>query len=358
MATAEIITPGSALALLPNYKPAELFAPGFIDPLIDRIKAEVRSIPTDISTDKGRKDLASLAHKIARSKTFIDQQRLALVSDEKKRLKAIDVEGARIWDELEALQAEVRKPLTDWENAEQERIEAHENLLAQFLLLSTLPGLYTVSDAKGRIAAVETLFLRDWQEFAFRAKAGREASIMSLTRSLDAAEKAEADRVELERLRAEQAIRDQQERDERIAREAREKAEAAARGREAQAARDAEAERQRVETEKFQAEARAKQAESQRIADAERAEQARIAAERKAEADKIAAVEAERQRVETMARKTREETETRERNKAHTAKINREVRDAIVACGATEDVAVAIVKALALGSIPYTRISY
>lgn len=59
--------------------------------------------------------------------------RLELVADRKKELKAIDAEGARIWDELEALQKEVRQPLTEWENRDKERIAMSEQVWASIL---------------------------------------------------------------------------------------------------------------------------------------------------------------------------------------------------------------------------------
>lgn len=359
MATAEIIAPGSALALLPNYKPAELFAPGFIDPLIDRIKAEVRAVPTDISTSKGREAVAALAYKVGRSKTFIDAQRLALVADEKKRLKAIDVEGARVWDELEALQKEVRKPLTDWENADKERVAAHEQALASIPESSMYGALESSQDVKRRLEYLSTAYAsRDWQEFYSRAKAAFEIETVRTQGILASVEKREHDAAELARLRAESIERERVEREAEIARKATERAEAAERTRRDQAARDAEAERQRIENEKFQAEARAKQAEAQRVADAETAEKARVAAEQRAQAAQEAAVKAERERIAQEHEDARNVATARENNKRHVSKINGEVSLALIEHGTSEDVALAVVKALAANLIPHVRISY
>jgi colicin import membrane protein len=70
-----IVTEVTALAVIETMTPAKLFEPGTIDPLIERIKTEVRSVAIDTSTGSGRKACASLAFKVARSKTFIDKQR-------------------------------------------------------------------------------------------------------------------------------------------------------------------------------------------------------------------------------------------------------------------------------------------
>lgn len=358
----------TSLALVEKMSPAEIFKPGTMDPIIERIRAEVRAIKTDISTEAGRKEIASLAFKVAKSKTFLDGLRKQLVEGEKKRLKAIDQEGARIWDALEELQKEVRQPLTDWENAEKERIASHEAAIAQIEELSRLPGMFAVSDVEGRIVRVDQLGQRDWQEFANRGRVVRETALCSLNQALASAQKAEADRLELERLRAAQVERDRQEREERISRESREKAEAEAKRREEHAKQAAEVERQRIENEKFEAEARAKQAESARLAAIEQAERDRLEAidrEKqalaKAEADKQAAVEAERQRAEAARRKEQEEAEARERNKKHKAAIHAEIRRALlrflVERSANEGVD-AVIDAIASGQIPHVKISY
>jgi uncharacterized protein (DUF885 family) len=96
----------SALAVIETMTPALIFGAGAIDPLLIRIRAEVtaRASELTVETPTGRKEIASLAYKVARSKTFIDEQRKLLVKDEKERLKKIDAEGSRIWSELETLQ--------------------------------------------------------------------------------------------------------------------------------------------------------------------------------------------------------------------------------------------------------------
>lgn len=43
-----------------------------LDPIIEAIEKEARSLVPDVSTRKGRDAIASMAHKVARSKTYID----------------------------------------------------------------------------------------------------------------------------------------------------------------------------------------------------------------------------------------------------------------------------------------------
>ena len=348
----------TALAVIETMTGSELFKPGTIDPILDRIKAEVRATPVDISTEDGRKACASLAYKVAKSKTFIDGVRKSLVEDEKKRLKLIDQEGSRIWDELESLQKEVRQPLTDWENAEKTRVATHESELAELI------GAGEWSLANWQILPVEAMQDRlreitsstyDWEEFLQRARAAVVVTIAQIKDAIARREKADADAAELARLRAEQVVRDQKEREERIAREATEAAEAAARKRESDAALAAETERNRLEYQKLESDAKAKAAEEREKA-----------AALKAERDKVAAVEAERLRIESAQNKERADAAAREENRAHAAKINREVRDSLVTQSAVEGAhaklspaqATWIVKAIASNLIPHVKISY
>lgn len=45
-----------------------------LDPIIEAIEKEARSLVPDVSTRKGRDAIASMAHKVARSKTYIDNR--------------------------------------------------------------------------------------------------------------------------------------------------------------------------------------------------------------------------------------------------------------------------------------------
>lgn len=355
----------TALVHVETMTAVEIFRPGAIDPILNSIKEEVRkqAAQLDISTDANRKAIASLAFKVAKSKTFIDGQRKNLVADEKKRLASIDAEGRRIWNELESLQQEVRKPLTDWEQADKDRIAAHEEALAEIAGTGnfTAQNWQTIpAVAIGeRMKEMEADFgQRQWEEFAVRAAGIKAVAARQMTDALHRAEKAEQEKAELERLRAEAAERQQKEREERIAREAAEVAEADARRRAEEAAKKAEAERQRVERERLQAEARAQAAEAARIASEERAEAARIAAQKKAEADKLAAIEAERQRVAEEARRMKQEAETRERNKAHKANILRESMDGLIAWGISAEIAHEVISAITNGRVPHITIQF
>lgn len=342
---------GTDLAVMEVLTPAMVFAPGGVDDVISKIKAEVQTVVADISTDAGRKTIASTAYKIARSKTALDKMGKDLGENHHKAWKAITTERSRIATELDALKDEFRKPLTDWENAEKDRVAAHELALEGICENPLWGPTETAADIRKRLQYLENYPARDWQEFSTRATAALKDETDRARQFLASAEKREAEAAELARLRQEQIEREQRERDERIAREAAERArteaERKAREEAARVAAIAENERLRVEREKAQAERLGREA-------VERAEQA--AARAKADAD--AAIENERRRVAAEKAQAERDAANREANKKHRAKINNAARDALVMAGLTEEQATVAITAIAKGEVPSVKISY
>lgn len=299
-----------------------------LDPLIEAIEKEARSLVPDVTTKKGRDAIASMAHKVARSKTYIDNAGKDLVAELKALPKQIDESRRVVRERLDALKDEVRRPLTEWE-AEQERIKAEEAMNALH---------------------VEALAMNEEfdRQLASRIESDHEMALL-MNDAFDreqAEKKAEAER---QRIAHEEEIK-------RIA--------AAA------AAREVEQRAQREREEAALREAALK-------AQAEQAERDRIAAEQKAEADKKAAVEAERRKAQEEADRIRREAEQREqarlaeeKRKAdeqarreadvkHRKAVGAEVVKALMAnTSLTRDQAIEVLTAVKDGRIPHTGISY
>jgi hypothetical protein len=321
-------------------KSAELFVPNGLDKIIAIIRREVEQFQPDISTEKGRKAIASLARKVASSKSRLEEYGKNLSAKIKVQAVGIDAERKRMRETLDELRDQARKPLDDYESAVKIRVESHEQALKDVIELGNVPFGATVAEIEGRLSKLDEFGIRPWEEFAERASLAYDAtlsrlsSILAETKQQEAMQvafqKSEADRIAREAKEAkEQQEKDQAERDMRIAREATEKAESAAKDREAASLREKEA-----------AEARAAKAEQDAKDAAERA----VAAEQKRATDAKAAEAAAQAQ--------------REANKQHCAKINREVRDAFVSHGAAVEHATELVRLIALGEIPHTKIIY
>lgn len=343
--------------------PAVFSETGGIDAMLEKIKTEVRAVATDISTPAGRKAVASLAHKVARSKTAFDGLGKELAAEWKVKAKAIDVERARVWDELEALQAEVRKPLDDYEAAEAKRIADHQGAIQTIIDLAFFAGdMPPSSEVISALTDFEALPNRDWQEFKQKAATARSETFAKLHALKGAALAREEEAAELERLRTAEADRLRRERENEIANAAAAAATKLAEDRAAQEAQriaDETAARER-KAEQDKADALALADKIKRTAEeaAVKAERDRIAAEAQAEADRVAAIVAERQRVADIEAAEAAETERREADKAHRKQINSEALKALVAAGLSNAEGIKAITAIVRGKVPNVSIRY
>ncbi|HGU6585089.1 TPA: hypothetical protein ACNACB_000090 [Escherichia coli] len=334
-----------------------------LDPIIETIEKEARSLVPDVSTRKGRDAIASMAHKVARSKTYIDNAGKDLVAELKALPKQIDESRRIVRERLDALKDEVRKPLTDWENAESARKDALQQRLADLRSLADVidgVGSYLPSvEIQQRIESAKAVALDEsWQEAAAEAGVAKDATIQQLEAALIVAKQREHEAAELERLRKEAEEKARLEREENIRREA---AERARRDAEAKHKAEIEAAARREAEEK----ARADAAERKRKEDADRAEREKqdaIAEEkRKAqeEADRIKreAEAKEKARLAEEQRKAEEEAR-RAADKEHRRTVNRRVYADLIAQGIPEEFAQKAVLAIAGGKVQDAHIKY
>lgn len=353
----------NALVVIETLTPAVFSEPGGIDALLSKLETDVRSVATDVSTKSGREAVASLAYKISRSKTALDAMGKKLGEDHHKAWKSVCGERARIEARLDALRDEVRKPLDDYEAAEDARIAAHQNAIQAiidlgFFICEPPPSTQVIS----ALISLEALPAREWQEFKQRADSARSETFAKLIALKESALKREAEIAELERLRAEQVARERQEHEARIA------AEAAARAtREAEAkaaleaqevARVAAAERLRIDTAKVEAVAAQRRAERDAAKAIQEAADERRRLLDASECNRLIAIETERKRVADIAATVAAETRRRESDQAHRKEINSAALAAFVAAGLTVEQGVIAITAIVKRTIPHIRIEY
>lgn len=299
-----------------------------LDPLIEAIEKEARSLVPDVTTKKGRDAIASMAHKVARSKTYIDNAGKDLVAELKALPKQIDESRRVVRERLDALKDEVRRPLTEWE-AEQERIKAEEAMNA----------------LHAEALAMNEEFDR---QLAARIESDHEMALL-MNDAFDreqAEKKAEAERQRIAR-------------EEEIARQAEEKAKREA-AEKAQREIDAAAARER---EAILAKERAEREQREAVERAEREKQAAVEAERRKaqeEADRIRREAEQREQVRlTEEKRKADEQARREADVKHRKAVGVEVVKALVAnTSLTREQAIEVLTAVKDGRIPHTGISY
>jgi hypothetical protein len=329
---------GTSLIPLETINAVEVFTGAKLDDLLAKIRAETATIVPDVLTAGGRKEIASLAYKVARSKTTIDDAGKTLVAEWKSKSAQVDASRKKARDYLDALKDEVRKPLDDWE-AEQACIERETaaRIEAERIAAEQATAEEAARVEADRVAAAKA---------AAAELAKREAEVIAREAAIAAKEKAEADRIA-----AEKAERERAEREERI------RAEAAAKAERDAADAIAQAEADRIAAIERGKAMEAAAAERERIA-AEKAAQAQAEAVRQAEAR--AKQEAERVERERIAREAAEKAaqEKREANKRHCAKINNAVLAGLVKAGCSEETAKLLVIAIASGKVAHVTINY
>ena len=345
---------------IPKANALEVFsADKGLAPYMAKIRAEIDAFVPDVSTKRGRDAIASIAHKVARSKTALDGVGKDLVAELKELPKKIDASRKQMRDTLDAWKDEVRAPLTAWEQAEEGRQQRHQQGIEWFRLRADENRSLDAAELRASIAEVQARAVdASWEEFEAEAHRVKARALDALTQALVAREKYDAEQAELAELRRKQAEQDQKDRDARIAQEAADKAKSEAE--EKASAEKAAAERRELEL-KLQAE-QAEKAAAQAKAD-------KIAAEQRAEQERLAAIEREKQAVEAARQaeikrqadaKAAEEAETarREADKAHKGHVNRAAMEAFIAGGMPEECAKQAVTLIAKRAIPAVTITY
>lgn len=347
------------------------------DAWYEKLSAEAPT-DADVTTNKGRDVLRSFAAKVRSEKAAIDKARLSLTKEWRDMTTQANAAGKEIEARLDKLASDVRAPLTAWEEAEKARVAECERITAELTAAATVTLADTAATVRERGMAVWNTVLDPdtFGDLLFVAQAAKETTVATLRTALVRLEKEEADRAELEALRAANAER------ERV---------------EAEKAAAAEVERQRVEAERVAEERRiaAEKAEADRIAAAEHAAEQRardeaertaqaerdrvqrehdaaIATERakateadrlrQAEADRVAEVERQRAAREAAdraeAQRLADEQAERERNKAHRTRVKTAAKAAIMTCGVSEEAAQKVVLAIIAGEIPNVTLRF
>ncbi|MFB6402853.1 hypothetical protein [Pseudomonas putida] len=354
-----------------------IYVAGGLKQFIDLVKAEVEGEVPDLTTRKGRERIASLAAKVSKSKTAVEKPGRDYLRRLKEMPKVVEAELREFVTKMDALRDETRRPLTEWEAAEDARIDRHNDRLNWLKTLADDLGELSSLHIKGLIAEAEGMQLGShWEEFEAEAANAKDKVLTTLRAALLKQEQFETEQAELARLRREAEERAEQDRirqaqeaaveaeRQRVAQEQQAERDAAAKReqdlKDQAAAQEREAENQRLQL-KLQAEQseRARvQAEADRVATEQRMEQERQDATRRQEEAAEQARQEERRRADAAAAEILRQQEAREADKAHRASINRAALEAFMAEGMPEACAKQAVTLIAQRKIPNIAISY
>lgn len=219
-----------------------------LDELYAGIEKTARGLVADPLTKEGASQIKGCARQLASLKKKIDDIGKDVVAELKDLPKKIDANRKKFREDMETLQDDIRRPVTEIENREDE-IEGIKNTHVR------LAGANS-DQLKAEIDAIRAIPLTEekWHESLEKATAAIEGEAKALALLMDTALKREAEARELEELRK------KNEEAERIIREQKIKEDAERRAREEADARAA-AEKAQLQREKEEAERRAAEAE-------------------------------------------------------------------------------------------------
>lgn len=342
------------IEIAPDLAPS-IYVENGLDKFLEQIREGVNEVP-DLSTVKGRARIASLAAQVSRSKTAVEKPGRDYLKRLKEQPKVVEAELRRFVTKCDQLRDAVRRPLTEWEDAEKARTEALQQRLVDLRALADVidsAGNYLPSsDIQARIQEAKSVVLDEsWQERTAEAGVAKDSTIQQLEASLAVAQKREHEASELERLRKEAEEKARLEREETIRREAAEKAR-----------RDAEAnlraELEAAERREAEEKARAEAAERQRLETEQRAARDKQEAEARTRREKEEAVAAERRRQQEEQKRIADEEARRAADKEHRRTINRQAIADLIESGLSQEMAEKALIAIASGKVSAVSIKY
>jgi hypothetical protein len=205
----DIPSPGTALALIDRMADDKLFSPGSItDAQLATMRSDwlAEAKKYDISSESKRTELKRFARPLQKLRTGIEARAKELTGATKRKIAAIDAEKRRLVQVVGGIEDEVLAPLTEWENEDKVRVARLERTLLDINAMQ--PHVYADIDALilaiAQLNAIDADAMQEFKTLATQAKA---RALVALTGDLVRRQEVEAQRLELERLRAESAAR-------------------------------------------------------------------------------------------------------------------------------------------------------
>ena len=221
-----------------------IYVAGGLNQFLEAVKADVTCEVPDLATRKGRERIASLAAKVSKSKTAVEKPGRDYLKRLKEMPKVVEAELREFVNSMDALRDATRQPLTDWEKAEDARVEFHNSMIRHIEdcgngLIGGQPQPFALLFRELEEKIVVDEKFEEFEADAHRAKA---LALEKLKASFEDHQRREAEQAELVRLRREADERAEQDRI-RLAQEAAVEQERQRVAQEQQAERDAAAKR-------------------------------------------------------------------------------------------------------------------
>ena len=206
----DALNPSSDLALIDTMADDLLFSPGAVTDV--QLEAGRQWYLTeakkyDISTDKARTELKRFARPLQKLRTGIEARAKELTGATKRKIAAIDSEKRRLVQFVGGVEDEVLSAMTAWEQEEEARKIALANTVKAIEGRAEVKAYVDIASLEAAIAEVEEFDVTTMQEYRLSAESAKAAVLMRLRPELALRKEREAERLELEKFRAESAAR-------------------------------------------------------------------------------------------------------------------------------------------------------
>jgi hypothetical protein len=324
---------------------------------IDTIKEYADFIP-DVTTDEGYEKSKRVSLDAGKLLTAIEKDRKSEKAFYLNGGKQVDSQAKSLVERIELVQLPHKNAYKELDKLKKEREETRKSLLRDRIEhiqgIAESVSLSTSTEIKKAIELLENEDCSGFEEYSELAIESKKVSLESLNALFEKNYKEENDAIELAKLKKEQAEREQKEREDRIAAEAKQEAEA-------EAAKAIKAKEEAKQSEEL-AIKRSEEAAKALIESEKAAKQAAIEAEKAAKVRAEEAAKAAKQdeinKQEAIKKKEAEELAKREANQKHIGNIRGEAKDDLIALGVDEKTAKQIVLAISNGKIKNVSIKY
>lgn len=184
---------------------ADFFSKHDLDKVVTLAHAEFKNETVDVSTKTARDIIIANAFKFSTVKSAFVAKANEQTEEWKKKTKEVNTKRDNFITAMDKLRDETRKPVTDWEDADEKRQNAHKAAFAELSQLSIILPTITSDELRERLVNLKPYQDRDWEEYAKDAAPKLIQTEEFLTSTLDLTVQAESDRAELAKMKADKA---------------------------------------------------------------------------------------------------------------------------------------------------------
>ena len=312
----------------------------------------------DVTTKEGYEKSKRVSLDVGKMIRALEDKRVEKKAKSLQEGRDIDSFAKSLSKQLNDIQEPHKLAYKDLDAAKKQReIDRKAKLEERVNYIRTLPELLAESSSdeiQGAMQSMANEECLDFYEYSSDALKARNSTREALALLFTKKDKEENDAIELIKLKKEQAEREQKEREDRIAAEAKQEAEAVA-AKAIKAKEEAKhAEELAIKRSEEAAKALVESEKQAKLAAIEAEKAAKVRAEEAAKAAKQAEIEKQ----EAIKKQEAEELAKREADKKHIGAVRGEAKDDLIALGLDEKTAKEIVLAISNGKIKNVSIQY